>query len=198
VSTRLAHDPLEDAMARPATTATVINENEARAAAGMTLVMGGVAFSYAYFERRYLPLQVVASLFFVEFAMRLTVGIARSPLGLLARWTTRRETPYWVSAKPKRFAWTLGLAMSGAMAVITNLGIRGWLPRAVCLLCLCLMWLEAVLGVCLGCELHGVLVRHGWTRKDETFEICPHGACDPPTRQDPNQLKVQQNSKVMT
>jgi hypothetical protein len=85
-----------------------------------------------------------------------------------------------VSAKPKRFAWTLGLAMSGAMATITNLGIRGWLPRTVCLICLALMWLESVLGVCLGCELHGILVRHGRTHKDESFAICPHGACDVP------------------
>jgi hypothetical protein len=141
------------------------------------MVMGAVAFSYAYFDRRYLLLQMVASLFFVEFLIRSTAGISRSPLGALAGWMTRREPPYWVSARPKRFAWTLGLAMSGAMAVITNVGIRGWLPRSICLLCLALMWLESVLGVCLGCELHGLLARRGWARNDDAFEICTHGAC---------------------
>jgi hypothetical protein len=161
--------------------AAVINENEARAAAGVTMLIGAVAFSYAYFERRYLPLQVVAVFFFVEFALRLSAGLTRSPVGLLAGWLTRRERPYWVSAKPKRFAWTLGLAMSGAMAVITNIGIRGWLPRTVCLLCLALMWLESVLGLCLGCELHGLLGRRGWAGRDEGFEICPHGACEVPS-----------------
>jgi hypothetical protein len=39
------------------------------------------------------------------------------------------------------------------------------------------MWLESVLGLCLGCEIYGTLIRHGWVRKDEAFEICTHGAC---------------------
>ena len=60
-----------------------------------------------------------------------------------------------MSAKPKRFAWTLGLVMSFAMMVITNSDIHGALPRTICLICLVLMWLESVLGLCLGCEIHG-------------------------------------------
>src|SRR3954447_25458747 len=52
--------------------AAVFNENEVRAAAGMTMVIGAIAFSYAYFQQQYLPLQVVASFFFVEFLIRVT------------------------------------------------------------------------------------------------------------------------------
>ena len=65
--------------------APVVDENEVRAAAGLTMVIGAVAFSYAYFTRQYIPLQVVASLFFVEFLIRVTVGIRYSPIGALAR-----------------------------------------------------------------------------------------------------------------
>jgi Domain of unknown function (DUF4395) len=157
--------------------AGVVNEHVVRAAAGTTMAMGAVAFSYAYFERLYWPLQVVATFFFVEFLVRVSVGISRSPVGLWAGWMTQRRPPEWVSVKPKRFAWTLGLGMSALMTVITNYGIRGWLPRSICLTCLALMWLESVLGLCLGCEVHGLLVRNGWARKDEGFEICSHGAC---------------------
>ncbi len=157
--------------------APVANDHVVRAAAGITMVMGAAAFSFAYFEKRYWPLQVVAVFFFIEFLVRVSAGIARSPVGLLAGWMTQRQQPDWASAKPKRFAWTLGLAMSGSMAFITNHGIRGWLPRSICLVCLALMWLESVLGLCLGCEIHGPLVRHGWASKDEAFEICAHGAC---------------------
>jgi hypothetical protein len=157
--------------------AAVVNEHLVRAAAGTTMALGAVAFAYAYFEKVYWPLQVVSSLFFVEFFARLTIGISRSPIGLLAGWMTQRQRPEWVSAKPKRFAWTLGLALSGGMAIITNYGIRGWLPRSICLVCLSLMWLESVLGLCLGCEIYGILIRRGWVRKDEAFEICTHGAC---------------------
>jgi hypothetical protein len=82
-----------------------------------------------------------------------------------------------VSAKPKRFAWSLGLVMSLAMMLITNANIRGVLPLTICLICMSLMWLEAVLGLCLGCEVYGAMVRHGWIAKDEAFEICSSGAC---------------------
>jgi hypothetical protein len=183
VSNLFANDALEGrTVGGRQLVAPVVNEHVVRAAAGMTMAMGVVAFAYAYFEHRYWGLQIVASLFFVDFLVRVTAGISRSPIGLLAGWMTRRQPPDWVSAKPKRFAWTLGLAMTGFMTIITNDGIRGWLPRSICLVCLTLMWLESVLGLCLGCEIHGLMVRRGWARKDEAYEICAHGACDVTSR----------------
>lgn len=157
--------------------AGAFDENQVRAAAGLTLALGAVAFAYAYLGKAYLPIQAVTTLFFVEFLIRVTMGITRSPLGSVAGWMTRRNTPHWVSAKPKRFAWSLGLAMSLAMMIITNSGIRGPLPLTICLICLTLMWLEAVLGLCLGCEIHRYLVRQGWMQPDKDFEICTNGAC---------------------
>ncbi len=139
-----------------------------------------VAFSFAYFDRHYVPLQVVTVVFFVEFLIRVTLGLRYSPLGVVAHLMTRSQPPEWVSAKPKRFAWTLGLAMSLSMAIITNSGIRGVLPRTICLICLTLMWMESALGVCLGCKVHALLVRRGWTSEDPAFEICAHGACELP------------------
>ena len=68
--------------------------------------------------------------------------------------------------------------MALAMAVITNRGISGTPPRTICLICLTLMWLEAVLGLCLGCEIYGLMVRRGWRATDDAFEVCIGGACD--------------------
>ena len=78
---------------------------------GRPILIGAIAFSFAYFEKRYWPLQVVAVFFFIEFLVRVSAGISRSPIGLLTGWMTQRQQPDWVSAKPKRFVWTLGLAM---------------------------------------------------------------------------------------
>ena len=157
----------------------VVNENEVRAAAGVTMVLGAVAFSYAYFTRQYIPLQIVATLFFVEFLTRVVVGLRCSPIGLLARAMTSNRPPEWVSAKPKRFAWTLGLAMTFAMTIITNSGIRGTLPRTICVICLTLMWMESALGLCLGCQIYGLLVRRGWKPADPGILVCADGACKP-------------------
>ena len=160
--------------------APVVDENEVRAAAGLTMAIGAVAFAYAYFDKQYLPLQVVATLFFVDFLIRVTVGLRYSPVGVAAHALTLDRAPDWVSAKPKRFAWSLGLAMTFAMTIITNSGIRGLLPRTICLVCLGLMWLEAALGLCLGCKIYGLLVRRGWKTRDPAIEVCADGACDPP------------------
>src|ERR1700760_1327909 len=160
--------------------AAVFDENQVRAAAGLTMVTGAVAFSFAYFDKQYVPLQVVASLFFVEFLIRVTVGIHYSPFGLVARAITFGRPPEWVSAKPKRFAWTLGLGMSLAMTIITNSGIRGYLPRTICLICLTLMWMESVLGLCVGCQIYALMVRRGWRSTDPEIELCAGGACAPP------------------
>lgn len=157
--------------------AGVFDEHEVRAAAGLTLAFGAVAFVYAYFAKEYAPIQLVTTLFFVEFLVRVTVGLRFSPFGQLAKLLTWGRAPLWVSAKPKRFAWSLGLVMSLAMTIITNVNIRGTLPLTICMICMALMWLEAVLGLCLGCEVYGAMVRRGWVARDEAFEICSRGAC---------------------
>jgi hypothetical protein len=160
--------------------AAVFDENQVRAAAGLTLVLGAVAFAYAFLDQQYVPLQVVTCVFFVEFLTRVTVGIRYSPLGVVAHAMTRNRPPEWVSAKPKRFAWTLGLVLSFSMVLITNGGIRGVLPGTICMLCMTRMWMESARGVCLGCEIHGRLVRRGWTTKDPAYEVCAGGACELP------------------
>ena len=71
--------------------ALVFNETEVRAAAGLTMVLGAVAFSYAYFAAEYVPLQIVSTLFLVEFLTRLTLGLGYSPMGAVARVMTRRH-----------------------------------------------------------------------------------------------------------
>jgi Domain of unknown function (DUF4395) len=163
--------------------AAVFNENEVRAAAGLTMVVGAVAFGFAYFEKQYVPLQVVTTFFFVEFLIRVTAGLRFSPMGVVARLLASGTPPEWVSAKPKRFAWMLGLGMSFSMMIITNSGVRGLLPRTICAICLTLMWLESVLGLCVGCRLHALLVRRGVTTKDPAFEICAGGVCEVPARE---------------
>ncbi|HUO74399.1 MAG TPA: DUF4395 family protein [Solirubrobacteraceae bacterium] len=161
--------------------AAVVDENEVRAAAGLTLVIGAVAFAYAYFAKQYVPLQVTASLFFAEFLIRVAAGLRYSPVGVIARAMTLGRSPELVSAKPKRFAWTLGLAMALAMTMITNSGIRGPLPRTICLICLTLMWMESALGLCLGCKIYGLLLRRGWIGADPDIEVCADGSCERPS-----------------
>ena len=145
-------------------------------------MIGAVAFSIAFFDRKYIPLQVASVVFFVEFLVRVTAGFRYSPVGLIALRMTRRRPPDWVSLKPKLFAWKLGLALSSSMVIITNSGIRGLLPRTICIICMVLMWMESSLGLCLGCEIYARLVRRGWIAEDPEIERCANGVCQLPAR----------------
>jgi hypothetical protein len=42
------------------------------------------------------------------------------------------------------------------------------------------MWLESVLGLCLGCQLYALLVRRGWKEADSEYEVCADGVCQLP------------------
>ncbi len=160
--------------------ARACNEHAVRAAAGITLAPAIIAFVQAYFAHVYWPIQTVTVFFFVEFLVRTRWGLPRSPVGRVAQRLVAHRAPHWVPARPKRFAWQLGLGMSFAMAIITNVGIRGALPLSICLLCISLMWLEAALGWCMGCEMHGWFVRRGWLVADPGFDDCRHGVCGAP------------------
>ncbi len=78
----------------------------------------------------------------------------------------------------------MGLVMSASMTVTTNVNTHGTLPRTICLICIVLMRMEAMRGVCVGCELYALLVRRGWVTKDEAYEVCAGGVCDIPVTRD--------------
>lgn len=154
-----------------------VDEHRARAAAGLTLVLGAVAFVYAAFAKEYVPIRLVTTFFFLDFTLRVWRGLGSSPVGLVAGLLTRHLPAEPVAAAPKRFAWSLGLGMSLAMTAITNAHVTGALPKTICLLCLTLMWLEAVLGLCLGCVAYRWLTARGVFGRRAAELICPDGAC---------------------
>ncbi len=160
-----------------AVTGGMVDERKVRAAAGLTLILGAVAFVYAYFAKFYRPIEMITIFFFLDFVLRVSAGLKYSMTGQVARLLTWGRKPEWVSAKPKRFAWSIGIVMSLAMVYITNTGIRGALPLVMCMICMIFMWLEAVLGLCLGCEVYAFLQRRGWIGRDPEIEVCADGVC---------------------
>jgi hypothetical protein len=141
------------------------------------MVIGAVAFVLAL-SGTFLPLQLTTIFFFIEFTTRVTIGLQHSPIGRLSRVLVGRNAPDWVSARPKRFAWSIGVVLSFAMVIITNTGIRGALPATLCSICLALMWMESALGLCAGCELYAFMRRRGWIAKDDAIEVCAGGVCE--------------------
>jgi hypothetical protein len=99
-----------------------------------------------------------------DFAMRAVVAPRFSPLALVAR----RVAPLLpggaglpISFSPKRFAAMLGFVfLTGALVLnlIPDMVLGGKIVTGIVVV---LASLEASAGVCVGCHIHALLVRHG-------------------------------------
>lgn len=105
-----------------------------------------------------------------------------SPTIYLATLLARHHRPVWKPLIPKRFAWTIGasliavclvffnpdtfagwvnaVAQTELLPTTTNYMPR-WIPLVLVWVCLAFMWMETVLGVCAGCQIHALLVWMG-------------------------------------
>lgn len=160
----------------------VMNERAVRAAAGLMMISAAITFALAFFEQRYLPIRVFTLLATADFAIQLCTGLsAFNPFGVLGSWLVRKQQPEWVGAVQKRFAWGLGLIMAATVAFLVNTGQNGAFSATLCMLCISFMWMEASLGVCLGCKLYDGLARLGMVTQPKNKPACPGGVCAIPT-----------------
>lgn len=149
---------------------TVINEREARAAAGILFMLGmivifvGIGFGHIIVARVYLAFM------FVDFTVRM-ISPNYSPSLLLGKFAVRNQTPEYVGGLQKRFSWTIGWFISLPMMwwFVIHWDITFY-KVLVCILCLTLMFLESAFSICLGCMLYKLIVR-------EDPQYCPGGTC---------------------
>jgi len=137
----------------------VVNERAVRAGAGIMLVLGLFAFFQAFYLAEYLFLKILVIAFFIDFLLKVIVGNTYSPVSQLANLIVRKQEPEYVGAIQKRFAWSIGLALSSVMVIlIFSLGIIGPINLAICALCLAFMFMESAFGICVGCNIYSFLL----------------------------------------
>jgi hypothetical protein len=156
----------------------VLNERAIRAGAGIMFVMGLFAFFNAFYLRDFTYIKVFVLLFFVDFFIKVIVGTKFSPISRLALWIVRAQAPEYVGAVQKRFAWSIGLLLSGTMLVLTyGFGIQGWPNQIICAVCLTFMFMETSFGICVGCKMYNALLARGVIAVPEHKPACPGNVC---------------------
>lgn len=156
----------------------VVNERAVRATAGIMFLVGIVTFFLIRTTGSSVPLSVTVPLFWMDFLFRVVLGPQWSMFGIIGTWIVRNQKPEWVGAVQKRFAWSIGLAFASAMLASTLLmGMRGWVPLSICMVCLAFMWLESSAGICVGCSVYSWLLRNKWLPEPAVRPACPGGAC---------------------
>lgn len=150
---------------------TVVNEREARAAAGILFALGmmvifvGIGYGHIIVARVYL------AFLFLDFTARM-ISPKYSPSLLLGKFVVRNQKPEYVGGLQKRFAWTLGWLISLPMLdwFVLHWDITFY-KVLICVLCLSLMFLESAWAICVGCMIYKLIIR-----EDPTY--CPGGTCE--------------------
>jgi hypothetical protein len=150
----------------------VINEREARAAAGLMLVLGMYSLMKGYLTADYTPERMMIIAFVIELGIRVLINPKYAPFMVVARLIVRNQKVEYVGAPQKRVAWSLGLALGVFMYWLVfkeaNMGVMNFMG---CLTCIILLYFEAAFGICLGCGLYNVFNR-------KKAQLCPGGVCE--------------------
>ena len=156
----------------------VLNERAIRAGAGIMFVIGFFAFFQALYLREFVVIKWAVALFFFDFLMKVVIGTKFSPVSILANWIVRKQTPEYVGAIQKRFAWSIGLMLSGTMLVLLfGLGIQGLPNLLICATCLTFIFMETAFGICVGCKIYSFLLNVGVLKHPEYKPACPGNVC---------------------
>ena len=149
----------------------VINEREARAAAGILFALGMLSLTNAVMLHHGVVTRYFISFFTLDFLIRV-INPSYSPSLLLGRFFVQNQTPEYVGAAQKRFAWGLGLLL--ALPMFYMLVIH-WQPNPIkvliCSICLALLFFESAFSICLGCMIYNLVMPKKATH-------CPGGVCE--------------------
>ena len=149
----------------------VLNEREARGAAGIMFVFALVAFMNAWLMGDYTPTKLIIVAFFIDFFIRVVINPRYAPTLIMARWMVNNQTAEYVGAPQKRFAWGMGLGLASLMMFLVVLqDVRGPINMIICLICLTLLFLETSFGICIGCKMYNLFNK-------EKAQLCPGNVC---------------------
>lgn len=163
----------------------VLNEREIRASAGILFLATFTSFMLIIFKNNFLPIKYVITFFFTDFLIRVFINPKFSPTLILGRLIVRNQNPEYVGARQKKFAWVIGVILSGTMFVFFII-VNAFSPITgiICLICLLFLFFESAFGICLGCKVYQ------WFYKEKA-RYCPGEVCNPNSKQE-----IQKTSKI--
>lgn len=155
----------------------VMNEREVRAAAGILFLFTYTALLAIIFKGYFPLIKYVVTAFLIDFIIRVFINPKFSPSLILGRLIVKNQTPEYVGAAQKKFAWIIGVALAATMFILMVV-VNSYSPITgiVCLICLIFLFFESVFGICLGCKFYSIFYK-------EKAQYCPGEICEVKDRQ---------------
>jgi Domain of unknown function (DUF4395) len=156
----------------------VLNEREIRAAAGMLFVATFISAMFVIFRNNFLPIKYVLTVFLSDFIVRVFINPKFSPTLIVGRLIVTNQTPEYVGAQQKKFAWIVGVILSATMFILMVIvNSYSVITGVICLICLVFLFFESAFGICLGCKFYPLFFK-------EKPQRCPGESCDTRSKQD--------------
>ncbi|MDD2799741.1 MAG: DUF4395 domain-containing protein [Bacteroidales bacterium] len=155
----------------------VLNEREIRAGAGILFLATFLSLMFILFKGNFVPIKYIITLFLTDFSIRVFVNPHFSPILILSRLIVRNQTPEYVGAPQKKFAWIIGVILSATMFyffIIVN--AYSMITGIICLICLIFLFFESAFGICLGCKVYPLFYKN-------KVQYCPGEVCDLKSKQ---------------
>lgn len=138
----------------------VLNEREIRASAGIIFVALFISFMMIQIKHDFLMVKYVVVIFFTDFIIRIFISPRFSPTLIIGRLIVSRQMPEYVGAAQKKFAWKIGLVLSGLMFLLLDLlNSYSVITGVGCFLCLLFLFFESAFGICLGCRFYSLIFK---------------------------------------
>jgi hypothetical protein len=164
----------------------VLNEREVRAAAGILFLATFLSLMFILFKGNFVPIKYVIILFLTDFLIRVFINPKFSPTLILARLIVGNQTPEYVGAAPKKFAWIIGVFLSALMFVFFIIvNAYSAITGITCLICLIFLFFESVFGICLGCLFYPLFFK-------KKALYCPGEVCEVKQKQDIQKTSLSQ------
>lgn len=163
----------------------VLNEREIRAASGILFLMMFISILVVILNGDFLLLKYAVTIFMTDILIRVLINPKFAPSLILGRLIVRNQTPEYVGAQQKKFAWIIGLVLALVMFTL-QVVINSYSPITglICLICLIFLFCETAFGICIGCKVYSLIYK-------EKAQHCPGEVCDVKERQE-----IQKTSKV--
>ncbi|MBI3125177.1 MAG: DUF4395 domain-containing protein [Ignavibacteriales bacterium] len=155
----------------------VLNEREIRAAAGILFIMMFIAINAAASRGDFTLLKYAVVIFLTDILIRVFINPKFSPSLIIGRLIVRNQTPEYVGAQQKKFAWIIGVLLAGTMFVhLVILNLSGPVTGLICFICLIFLFFESAFGICIGCKVYSLIYR-------KKAQHCPGEVCEVKDRQ---------------
>ena len=156
----------------------VLNEREIRAGAGMLFLLMFVAILTVIMKGDFTLLKYAIIIFLADISLRVFINPKFAPTLILGRLIVRNQTPEYVGARQKKFAWKIGFALAITMFTLVVV-VNSYSPITglICFICLIFLFFESAFGICLGCKFYPLLFK-------TKVQYCPGEVCDIKSRND--------------